>query len=142
MPRREFDLNDADVDVLIKIEGVDRSLAQKIIDYRESHGGAFRDWSELERIPGFTALLAERIRNGGGVIGALREAFDLNRADVDVLVKVEGVDRPLAQKIIEYRESHGGAFRDWSDVERVPGLTALIINRLRKAGVTIGKKAA
>lgn len=67
--------------------------------------------------------------------------IDLNKASVDELQSIEGIDRNWAQKIVEYRDSHG-AFRDWSDLEDIPGFSSRHVNMLKKGGANIGGKKA
>lgn len=73
MPARGFDLNTASVDDFLKIEGFDRSWAQKIVDYRDEHGG-FYDWSDLEAIPGFSARNIDKLKRNGWTIGGKKAA--------------------------------------------------------------------
>ncbi|CAG1066129.1 hypothetical protein BAC1_01733 [uncultured bacterium] len=67
--------------------------------------------------------------------------FDLNTATIDDLLTVKGLDRNWAQKIIDYRNSHG-PFNDWTDLNDIPDFSARHINDLRRSGVTIGGKRA
>lgn len=67
--------------------------------------------------------------------------FDLNTATIDDLLTVKGLDRNWAQKIIDYRSSHG-PFNDWTDLDDIPGFSSRYVNDLRRSGVTIGGKKA
>jgi competence protein ComEA len=67
--------------------------------------------------------------------------FDLNTASIDDLLTVKGIDRDWAQKIIDYRNSHG-PFNEWYDLDDIPGFTTRHVNDLRRSGVTIGGKRA
>lgn len=67
--------------------------------------------------------------------------FDLNRATIDDLLNIEGIDRNWAQRIVDYRSSHG-AFNDWSDLEDIPGFSSRNVDKLKRSGVTIGGKKA
>lgn len=73
MPARGCDLNTASVDDLLKIEGFDRNWAQKIVDYRNSHG-VFHDWSDLQDIPGFTASNIDKLKRFRCTIGGKKAA--------------------------------------------------------------------
>lgn len=70
---REFDVNKASVTLFMKVEGIDRDIAQKIVDYRDQHG-PFHNWSDLERIPGLRAALLEKLKNSGATLGGKKAA--------------------------------------------------------------------
>jgi competence protein ComEA len=48
---------------------------------------------------------------------------DINTATVDQLDALPGVGPVLAQRIVDYREAHGG-FRSVDDLQQVPGIGA------------------
>lgn len=73
MPARGFDLNTASIDDLLNVEGLDRSQAEKIIDYRDEYGG-FYDWSDLEAIPGFSARNIDKLKRSGCTVGGRKAA--------------------------------------------------------------------
>ena len=57
--------------------------------------------------------------SGGGSVGPV----DLNTATVDQLDALPGVGPVLAQRIVSWREAHGG-FRTVDDLQQVPGIGA------------------
>ncbi|MBQ7132429.1 MAG: helix-hairpin-helix domain-containing protein [Oscillospiraceae bacterium] len=59
-PSQPIDLNIADIDDLILIEGISQSVAQSIIDYRNENGG-FSDLSELYNIDGIEEETIEKL---------------------------------------------------------------------------------
>lgn len=57
----------------------------------------------------------------GVASGAGGETVNLNAATVDQLEKLDGVGPKTAQKIIDYREAHGG-FKSIEELMEVPGI--------------------
>lgn len=58
---------------------------------------------------------------------------DLNTASIDQLAELPMVGRERAEAIAQARP-----FRSWEDVERVPGLSAGLIDDLKSGGAQIG----
>lgn len=67
-----------------------------------------------------------------------RGRVNLNTADRTALQTIEGIDGVRAERLLAYRESHG-PFRDWSDIDEVPGFDTVLIQELRE-GATLGTK--
>ncbi|MCL6106922.1 MAG: ComEA family DNA-binding protein [Actinobacteria bacterium] len=57
---------------------------------------------------------------------------NLNSATVDQLTTLDGVGPKTAQKIIEYREAHGG-FKNVEDLLQVPGIGPVKLDRIKDA---------
>ncbi len=70
----------------------------------------------------------------GGAAAAGGASLNLNTATVEQLDQLDGVGPATAQKIIAYRQQHGG-FRSVSELDRVPGIgpkrLAALKDRLR-----------
>ena len=64
-PGRPLNLNTATAEQLDQLDGVGPATAQKIVAYRQAHGG-FRSVSELDQVPGIgekkLAALKDRVR--------------------------------------------------------------------------------
>ncbi len=60
--RGRLDLNQAGIEDLVRLPGIGPSLAGKIIDYRQRHGG-FRGVDELLSVPGIGPGTVEKIRS-------------------------------------------------------------------------------
>lgn len=71
-----------------------------------------------------------------GAIGEAR-GVDLNTASVEELERVGGIGRERAERIVRERP-----FNSWEDLKRIEGFSDKLINDLREAGATLGKKAA
>lgn len=75
-----IDVNEADEEELMRIEGIDPARARSIVEYRESHG-PFESWEAFERIAGL-----------GGQAEEPTQALD----EVDVLVALARLDLEAA----------------------------------------------
>jgi competence ComEA-like helix-hairpin-helix protein len=62
--------------------------------------------------------------------------LDLNSAEIDDLVRIEGISQARARSLVDYRDSHG-AFHEWSDLLAVRGISRNLLHRLQD-GATIG----
>ena len=58
--------------------------------------------------------------------------FDLNTASPDLLAGVSDVGPARVQALVQRRP-----FRNWEDVERVPGISESIIERLKRGGLCL-----
>jgi competence protein ComEA len=63
--------------------------------------------------------------------------LDLNSARVEDLRELPGIGEKLAQRLVEYRRSHGG-FRSVEDLRKVPGIGEKRMERLRPLVRTAG----
>ena len=61
--------------------------------------------------------------------------LDLNSARLQDLLELPGIGEKLAQRLVEYRKSHGG-FRSVDDLRNVSGIGAKRMERLRPLVVT------
>jgi competence protein ComEA len=61
--------------------------------------------------------------------------LDLNRAKLEDFIELPGIGEKLAQRLVDYRESHGG-FRSVEDLREVRGIGAKRFERLRPLVVT------
>lgn len=68
--------------------------------------------------------------------GRQMQAVDLNHADFEQLIQIEGIDRKRAELILTYRREHG-PFHNWDELRNVPGIGDSLVDRAREAG-TLG----
>jgi competence protein ComEA len=61
---RKLNLNDASVDDLAKVPGIDQRRAEILVQYREEHGD-FEDWNDLDNIPGFSQGMVDKMKREG-----------------------------------------------------------------------------
>jgi len=57
------------------------------------------------------------------VAAAVDARININTADVKELMKLQGVGRSLAEKIVQYRDAHG-PFKKATDLRKVEGVGA------------------
>lgn len=65
--------------------------------------------------------------------------IDLNTANEQDLMQIEGVSRERAKNIIEYRNQHG-PFRTWDDVKKIPGFDEKMLDLFKSSNVTCSQK--
>jgi competence protein ComEA len=68
---------------------------------------------------------------------AVRFPLDLNKARLEELMELPGIGEKLAQRVVEYRKTHGG-FRSVEDLRKVRGIGEKRMERLRPLVVTAG----
>ncbi|MBI5454965.1 MAG: helix-hairpin-helix domain-containing protein [Deltaproteobacteria bacterium] len=54
----------------------------------------------------------------------------INRSSADDISKFSGIRERDAQKLIDYRDSHG-PFKDWNEIDDVPGFGDVKLNKLK-----------
>lgn len=62
----------------------------------------------------------------------------INKAKVEDLVNIEGLDRDRAENIIKFRDENG-PFEDWEDLKRIPGFDDDTVDALRSDEVDMGE---
>ena len=141
-----IDINRADLQELQRINGVGPSIAQRIIDYRNQHG-SFSRVEDLLNVKGIGNTRLNQIRNQVTVSGGSSYTspstthtstnthtnsglVDINRANLQELQRIKGVGPATAQRIIDYRNSHG-SFSRAEDLLNVRGIGASKLNQIR-----------
>ena len=133
----------ANLQELQRINGVGPAIAQRIIDYRQTHG-AFASAEDLLKVKGIGRARLEQIRSqitlrGGGSYttgttssqnSSSSNLIDINHANSQELQRINGVGKVTAERIIEYRNSHG-AFKRPEDLMNVRGIGASKLNQIR-----------
>ncbi len=66
-----------------------------------------------------------------------RQVVDLNKADFEQLIQIEGIDDKRAELILTYRREHG-PFHSWDEVRNVPGIGDATLEHAREAA-TLGE---
>jgi competence protein ComEA len=68
---------------------------------------------------------------------AVRFPLDLNHARLEELMELPGIGEKLAQRVVEYRKTHGG-FRSVEDLRKVRGIGEKRMERIRPLVMTAG----
>lgn len=68
------------------------------------------------------------------------QTIDLNKAEFEQLIQIDGIDDKRAELILTYRREHG-PFHSWEEVRNVPGMGETMVERARDAA-TLGEEAA
>lgn len=78
---KPIDINEASVEELTVIEGVNEERARLIVEYRQQHG-PFSSWDDLENVPGIGAALREKAEAAASIADA-DETEDSNEIESD-----------------------------------------------------------
>ena len=153
------------------IPKVGPGTAEKIVKYREEHGG-FKTVDDLVNVPRMGQKTVDNLRAfitvSGGAVGEISSPapatdkppsapapaapattgegpssgrVDLNTATVEQLMTLPRVGQGTAEKIVKYREEHGG-FKTVDDLANVPRMGQKTVDNLRAfirvSGGTVG----
>jgi competence protein ComEA len=160
------DINRADRGELLMLPGIGPSLADRILDYRETHG-PFDGVADLRKVPGIGPATLEKLRPriqiswsespprksepGGMVVLAakmpvksakstsLSDAIDLNRAGLAELQKLPGIGPKLSQRIVDVRTIR--PFASVDELRRVPGIGVKTLEKIRPYAMVEPKSA-
>lgn len=133
----KLNINLAKESDLIRIPGIGKVLAKRIIEYREKNK-CINDITELLNISGISAnkivILSNYLTTFGGISSlekAYNQKINLNFATVEDLEKIPGISKLIARKIINYRNQKGvlSSFEDLYDIQ---GLSEAKIKLLMK----------
>jgi len=130
-----LDPNFADETELRRLPGIGPAKAAAMVrDRREN--GPFRSLEDLERVAGLgkksVSRLAPYLALTAEPTSSLQQRLlvDLNRAEVEDLVRLPGIGPELAARIVEFRDRSGG-FRHVDDLLAVPGIGPGIVEKIR-----------
>ncbi len=151
-PSFPFDPNILSEDSLV-LAGLPPRIARNVVRYREA-GGRFRDAASLRKIYGMTdslfALLEPWIRIGAADEGAPPAdrpaqptekqiaapaepiAIDINQADAEEWMRLKGIGKGYAARILRFREALGG-FASVEQVAETRGLPDSVFQAIRPA---------
>jgi competence protein ComEA len=149
------DLNGARRAELLQLPGVGPHLADRIEEYRNTHGG-FRTVDELRKVSGVGPATMEKLRPlvcvraveitatpavakveapAKGKAANLKGPVDINAASLTELQTLPGIGPKMSQRIIDERERK--VFATVDDLRRVPGIGVKTLEKLRPY-VTVG----
>ena len=67
--------------------------------------------------------------------------LDLNTATEQQIASIQGMNKEYARKIVDFRNQNG-QFDSWEDLKGIPGLSANMLETLKRHGCTVAGIAA
>lgn len=135
---KKTDINKVDLDTLMQVKGVGRQIAHDIVNYRDKVG-KISSMYELKSIPAvnddvYEILCAQFTVTGSFGYYNRNESYgaakvNLNNAQINQLLAVEGVTQELAENIILYRKNNGD-FTSVSELLDVEGMSITLYNSI------------
>lgn len=135
---KKTDINKVDLDTLMQVKGIGRQIAHDIVNYRDKVG-KISSMYELKSIPAvnddvYEILCAQFTVTGGSGYYNRNESYgaakvNLNNAQINQLLAVEGVTQELAENIILYRKNNG-AFTSVRELLDVEGMNITLYNSI------------
>lgn len=148
--QERLNINQATEEELMTLPGVNRSVAQNIVEYRDCIGG-FRKVEDLALVSGVGATKLEAIKleicvssrssSSQHSPSSLRRDRDpehchpgtginINTATAAQLLSLRGITEKMAHNIVAYRGEHG-PFRSVEDLVRVSSINSSLLDRIR-----------
>ena len=139
----KININNADLENLMKLPGIGQIKAKAIMNYREKIG-EFTSLKELTKIKGIGEKTFEKILPYLKTIGDSTEIItfipdnlkevsgkiNINTASISELISLPSIGEKRAQKIIEYRENIGD-FKNAGDIKKVKGIGEGIYTKIK-----------
>jgi competence ComEA-like helix-hairpin-helix protein len=105
---QKTDLNKATVTQLQRVNGIGKTLSERIVKYRESNGGFIAD-VQLQDVYGLSPEVILKITEHFTVkTPKTISKINLNTASAETLVTIQHIDYEVVYNIIEYRSLHEG----------------------------------
>ena len=135
---KKADINKADFDTLSQVKGIGRQVAYDILNYRDNVG-RISSMYELKTIHSvdnevygilcdcFTVTGSNNYYRNNESYSVTK--INLNTAQTNQLMTVDGVTQEIAENIIVYRNSHG-KYKTVADLLDVEGMTITLYNSI------------
>lgn len=133
---KKADINKVDFDTLVQIKGIGRQVAYDILNYRDKVG-RISSMYELKAIHTVNnevyEILCDRFTvTGSNSYYGNNESYsvakiNINTAQANQLMTVDGVTQEIAENIIDYRNCHGD-YKSVGDLLEVEGMTISLYN--------------
>ncbi|XP_028820620.1 endonuclease/exonuclease/phosphatase family domain-containing protein 1 [Denticeps clupeoides] len=146
--QERLNINTATEEELMTLPGVNRAVAQNIVEYRECIGG-FKKVEDLALVTGVGATKLEMIKleicvssKGGSSqhspSSVRRDHHDhpggagmnINTATPAQLMSIRGISEKIAKGVVEYRAAHG-PFRSIEDLVKVNHINSSMLDKIR-----------
>ncbi|XP_067282132.1 endonuclease/exonuclease/phosphatase family domain-containing protein 1 [Pseudorasbora parva] len=145
--QERLNINTATEEELMTLPGVNRGVAQNIVEYRECIGG-FKKVEDLALVSGVGATKLEAIKleicvssknsSSNHSPSSLRKEHEhlpctgvnINTATPPQLMSVRGITEKIAKNIVEFRSVHG-PFRSIEDLVKVANINSSLLDRIR-----------
>ncbi|CAN9504162.1 unnamed protein product [Ophioblennius macclurei] len=145
--QERLNINTATEEELMTLPGVNRAVAQNIVEYRDCIGG-FRKVEDLALVSGIGATKLETIKLEICVSSRTNSSqhspssmrrdmeqlpytgMNINTATLAQLLSIRGVTEKIAKNIIGYRVENG-LFRSIEDLVRVPHINSSLLDKIR-----------
>uniref|UniRef100_A0A1A8KKH7 Endonuclease/exonuclease/phosphatase family domain-containing protein 1 n=1 Tax=Nothobranchius kuhntae TaxID=321403 RepID=A0A1A8KKH7_NOTKU len=145
--QERLNINTATEEELMTLPGVNRAVAQNIVEYRDCIGG-FKKVEDLALVSGIGATKLEAIKleicvssrtsSSQHSPSSLRKdpehqpstGININTATPAQLMSIRGLTEKIVQNIISYRVEHG-PFRSIEDLVRVPHINSSLLGKIR-----------
>ncbi|KAK2830020.1 hypothetical protein Q5P01_017951 [Channa striata] len=145
--QERLNINAATEEELMTLPGVNRTVAQNIVEYRECIGG-FKKVEDLALVSGIGATKLEVIKmeicvssrtsSSQHSPSSLRKDLDyqsctgmnINTATPAQLMSIRGITEKMAQNIVLYRAEHG-PFKSIEDLVKVNHINSSLLDKIR-----------
>ncbi|XP_048057832.1 endonuclease/exonuclease/phosphatase family domain-containing protein 1 isoform X2 [Megalobrama amblycephala] len=145
--QERLNINTATEEELMTLPGVNRGVAQNIVEYRECIGG-FKKVEDLALVSGVGATKLEAIKleicvssknsSSNHSPSSLRKEHEhlpctgvnINTATPPQLMSVRGITEKIAKNIVEFRSVHG-PFKNIEDLVKVANINSSLLDRIR-----------
>ncbi|XP_035282041.1 endonuclease/exonuclease/phosphatase family domain-containing protein 1-like [Anguilla anguilla] len=148
--QERLNINTATEEELMTLPGVNRTVAQNIVEYRECIGG-FKKVEDLALVSGVGAVKLEAIKLEicvGNRVGSSQHSpssslrkdqnhehlaytgMNINTATPAQLVSIRGITEKIAQSIVDYRKEYG-PFKSIEDLVKVNQINSSLLDKIR-----------
>lgn len=123
-----IDINFADENELIKLNGVGEVLSKRILKYRDLLGGFVRV-EQLTEVYGLSSETYEKIKDQIIIDTKMMKKIKINIIDQDGLSEFPYINKKQAQILINFRNQHGN-FKNINDIYNIKSIDKEFIEKI------------